>query len=116
MDKREFLARQPKMMLLGTPQQKSPVDCNHPVMQFKGLAFVDTKFNHRLDQIFQCQDCGIVHRVPRSVAEAGRSGAIDLDDPRVLRTAIYNKSLDERCFRQFNDDGHCDFAGRGLPE
>ena len=98
MEKIDFLARQPKQILLGTPWQKDPFDCRHTLMEFKGTAFVDGLHSHQIVQLFQCQDCGLVHKVPRSVKEAGVSGAVDIDDPRVKRTLRLTPSVVSRLF------------------
>jgi hypothetical protein len=117
MEKKDFLAQQPKIMLLGTPWQKDPTRCPHHVMRFVGTAFRDDPGAHKIVQIFQCQDCGKVHKVARTVREAGRRGSIDIDDPRVLRTLIYNRDVDRRFFREFgefNEDGKLRYIGRGM--
>jgi hypothetical protein len=98
MEKTDFLARQPKVTLLGTPWQKDPTDCRHTLMEFKGTAFVDGRHSHQIVQLFQCQDCGLKHKVPRSVKEAGVSGAVDIDDPRVKRTLQLTPAVMSRLF------------------
>ena len=98
MEKQAFLQRQPGRTLLGTPWQKDPADCRHTLMQFKGTAFVDGLTSHRIEQIFQCQDCGLVHKIPRSVKEAGVNGAVDIDDPRVKRSLRLTPSVVARLF------------------
>jgi len=102
-EKHEFLARQPKSLLLGTPWQKDPADCRHTIMQFKGTAFIDGFHSHSIMQIFQCQDCGFVHKVHRTVKEAGVSGSVDVDDPRVKRTLKLTPSASKRLFPEFKD-------------
>jgi hypothetical protein len=117
-DKQTFLAQQPRIPLLGTPWQKDPTRCKHTLVMFKGTAFRDDPGCHKIVQIFQCQDCGAVHKEFRDVRSAGRRGAIDIDDPRVLRTLIYNKDVDRRYFSeygQFNEDpGKLRYIGRGM--
>ena len=105
MEKADFLARQPKQTLLGTPWQKDPLDYDHPLMEFKGTAFVDGHHSHQIVQIFQCQDCGGVNRVNRSVKEAGVSGAVDIDDPRVKRTLRLTSSVLKRFYHEKDGRG-----------
>jgi len=99
------------MALLGTPWQKDPTYCRHSMgMEFKGTAFRDSLHNHMIVQIFQYQDCGIVHKVLRWVKEAGLSGSVDIDDPRVKRTLLLNETTVRRLFP------HRDGRGGTKPE
>lgn len=88
-----------------------PTRCNHrgpkPMV---GTKFVDNPHRHQIFQLAQCIDCGRILEIPRDVRSAGRSGAIDIDDPRVFNTLKLTKSVEERYFSQFNDDGHCELV------
>jgi len=105
MEKHDFLASRPKIPLLGTPWQPRIVDCYPHTMLFKGTAFRDGKDAHQIIQIAQCQDCGLVHKIPRSVKEAGVSGSVDIDDPRVKRTLLLNDSVRKRYFSERDGRG-----------
>ena len=98
MDKQEFLARQPKYPLYGTPQQPRVEDCRPHRMKFAGTQFQETNHSHQILHIARCIDCGLVHKIPRSVKEAGVSGSVDIDDPRVKRTLLLTDSVRKRYF------------------
>lgn len=103
----------PNFALADTPWRRDPTRCHHPLKPFIGTLFVDSAYRHRIVQLFRCVDCGRVFEIERDVRSAGLSGAVDIDDPRVIRTLRYNKSVDERYFKEWND-GRCDFPGRGM--
>jgi len=74
-------------------------------MKFVGTAFEDNRHSHRILHIAQCQDCGLIHKIPRSVKEAGVSGAVDVDDPRVKRTLLLNDTVRKRYFTERDGRG-----------
>lgn len=59
--------------------------------------FIDTVYNdngvvHTIDQIFQCDRCGSIKKIPRDTKRAGIKGRIELEHPKVTSTLKLNKS------------------------
>lgn len=87
-----------------------PAKCDHRAPRpFIGTVFVDNKYHHRIVQLRRCVKCGRVFETERDVRSAGLRNSVEVDDPRVMRTLLYNRSVDERFYKHLND-GRCDFS------
>ena len=104
MDKAEFLKRQPGFPLYGTPWQPSPFDCPHFIAPFVGYEYMKRP-PYEVNGITRCDDCGLIMRKPLSVREAGRKGAVELDDPRVMKHLIMNRDGIERLYHEKDGRG-----------
>lgn len=94
------MKRLPGFLLAGTPWQKDPARCSHPIKKFVGTEFKDPKRGpHQINQLVRCQDCGKLERIPRTVREAGKLGAIEIEDPRVMNTLRVNDDMARRFFK-----------------
>lgn len=93
--------RLPGFMLADSPWKLDPAKCRHHIKQFIGTEFLDPRRGkHQINQLFRCQDCGKVERIPRTVREAGKYGSIDPEDPRVFRTLRVNNDTARRYFKE----------------
>lgn len=92
----------PGYLLADTPYRLDPTKCRHTIKQFIGTEFLDPRRGkHQINQLFRCQDCGKVEKIPRTVREAGKMGCVEIEDPRVFRTLRYNEHVDKRFFKEY---------------
>lgn len=101
----------PNHFLAGTAGQLDPTRCPHYVWKFQGTFFKDDYRRHSIIHRFACKDCGKIHDVPRDVRSAGKSGSIDLEDPRVKGTLRYN---DDVAYLLYGDRSDRRYIGRGM--
>lgn len=57
-----------------------------------GTRLVDGFNMHEIDHIDRCDLCGAIREIPRDTRRSGLSGRIEIDDPRVKRDLLFNKS------------------------
>jgi hypothetical protein len=99
--------------LEGTSRQLDPTRCKHYVKPFIAT-IVDLGVSgyrpHSIIHRFRCKDCGRVFDIPRDVKSAGRSGAIEIEDPRVFKTLQMDDAMMERFHHNDVYDGR--YAGK----
>lgn len=96
--------------------QNDPTRCEfflHPRMTADGVRggrFVGTEFRpgfggrkHEINQLFRCPACGYTYKRPRTVSEAGRLGAVEIDDPRVRQTITMTPEAIRYLYPEFNE-------------
>lgn len=67
-----------------------PSSCPKHQFEHLGTEFMDTAHKHTIYQVDRCDRCGALRKIPRHTMEAGISGRIDLNDPRV--NFLWNRS------------------------
>lgn len=103
---RGFTKGMPSWRLLAdTRWRLDPTRCKHYLKQFVATVFKDTPGRHQLFQRFRCLDCGKIHDEPRDLRSAGRSGSIEIEDPRVYKTLVPNEDFFKRFHKQEVYDG-----------
>lgn len=73
-----------------------PTNCPKHHWEHIGTVLVDDKHCHQLYHVDRCDRCSATREIPRNTREAGFSGRIEIDDPRVQRDLLLNKSSWER--------------------
>lgn len=109
--RRGFTKGMPNVFLADTPFRLDPTRCKHYVIKFVGTVFEDNPNRHRILQRFRCQDCGKVEEIPRDVRSAGKTGSVEIEDPRVKRTLQYN---DDVAYLLYGDRSDRRYIGRGI--
>ena len=64
--------------------------CPRHQFEHLGTEFKDSHLKHTIYQVDRCDRCGCLRRIPRHTIEAGFTGRVDLNDPRV--NFLWNKS------------------------
>lgn len=85
----------------GKPDHKitykyKPITCPGHQFEFIGTEFQDNPHSHEINHIFRCDRCGAIYKKARTVKEAGLLGHVDVDDPRVKKTLLFNDAVAKR--------------------
>lgn len=94
----------------GTPAHSityyySPADCPRHVTEHLGMEFKDSYHVHQLNQINRCIRCGAIQKVPQDIRNAGLSGHVEVEDPRIQKKLLWNKSAYDRLIPKDEQDG-----------
>ena len=73
-----------------------PENCPGHQWEFVCRQFKDDPHKHSIEMIFQCDRCGAEKTVRQDTKEAGFSGRVEIDHPKVAPTFALNKSMAER--------------------
>ena len=70
----------------------TPITCPKHRWVFSHRVFVDNPFTHTIEMIFVCDRCAAIRKERQDTYDAGISGRVEIDDPRVTNTIAVNKS------------------------
>lgn len=69
-----------------------------------GTVFKDDPHCHRISHVDRCDRCGAKREIHRDTRNAGFTGRIEIDDPRVSRDLLWNRSVFDRFIpREFQE-------------
>jgi hypothetical protein len=74
----------------------NPATCPGHQWEHVGIEFRDYKDHHEIEQVDRCDRCGALRRIPRHTSQAGFSGRVEIEDPRVRANLLFNRSSWER--------------------
>ncbi len=69
----------------------TPSTCPRHFWEFIGTAFKDDPHCHTITHLARCDRCGAIREIPRDTRQAGLSGRVEIEDPRVKRTLLLNR-------------------------
>ena len=83
----------------------NPQNCPKHHWIFDHRVFMDDPHAHSINMVFICDRCGARHYQPQDTKDAGVSGRVEIEHPKVWRTLALNKAVAKRMFTQedFND-------------
>jgi hypothetical protein len=70
----------------------TPKTCPGHIWGFSHRVFNDNPYEHTIDMVFKCDNCGAKRTVSQDTKRAGFSGRVEIEDPRVAYTLLPNVS------------------------
>ena len=83
----------------------TPENCLAHQWEFVYRRFKDDPHTHTIEMVFECDRCGAQKTTRQDTKEAGFSGRVEIDHPKVSPTLALNKSVAKRIFskEEIND-------------
>jgi len=80
----------------------TPEDCPTHMWEFLGWEFHDDPHRYKLDQLYHCFMCGVLHREPYDVRSRGVKGGVPdgIEHPEVRRALFLTESVRKREFEE----------------
>jgi hypothetical protein len=77
-------------------------DCPQHMWEFMGWEFIDHPHRYKLDQIYSCFMCGVLHREPYDVRSRGMQGGVPdgIEHPEVQRALFLTEDAEKRLLKE----------------